>query len=142
MKIFIEANILVTVLNKEYPLYSNAARVLSLADSKQYTLVTTSICLAIAFYFAEKKHGTTQARKKIAELAAHFEIAYCGAEEVEKAIKDKRVHDFEDGVEYYAALHTGCTCIVTENKEDFYFSLMDVLDAEQLLRKYIIRNKY
>jgi predicted nucleic acid-binding protein len=133
---------LVTVLNKEYPLYSDAARILSLADDRKHTLVTTAICLAIAFYFAEKKHGTTQAKKKITMLAEHIEIAYCGADEVSRAAADKRVHDFEDGLEYYAAFHAGCHCIVTENRDDFYFSTLEVLDAGQFLKKYIARNKY
>lgn len=142
MKIFIDANILVTVLNKEYPLYSNAARVLSVAENNRYALVTTSICLAIAFYFAEKKHGTAQAKKKITMLAQHLEIAGCGAEEVARASADKRVHDFEDGLEYYAALHAGCNCIITENKDDFYFSGLEVIDAAQFLKKYVTHNKY
>ena len=55
MKVFLDANVLVSVLNKEYPLFPHSARILSLADQLRYQLYTTPICLAIAFYFAEKK---------------------------------------------------------------------------------------
>ena len=55
MKIFLDANILVAVLNKEYPVYTYAARVVSLTNNKKHSVFTTPICLAIAFYFAEKK---------------------------------------------------------------------------------------
>lgn len=54
-RVFIDANVLVAVMNKEYPLFSDAARVLSLADRHDYDLFTSPFCLAIGFYFAEKK---------------------------------------------------------------------------------------
>ncbi len=55
MKVFVDANVLVSVLNKEYPLFTQSARILSLAGSKNFEIYTSPICLAIAFYFAEKK---------------------------------------------------------------------------------------
>jgi len=55
MKIFLDANILVSVLNKEYPVFSYSSRVLSLADNTKFKVYTSPLCLAIAFYFAEKK---------------------------------------------------------------------------------------
>ena len=66
LKVFIDANILVSVLNKEFPLFTYSARILSLADNKKFTLFTSPVCLAIAFYFAEKKCGTQLAKQKIA----------------------------------------------------------------------------
>lgn len=55
MRIFPDANILVSVLNKEYPLFSYSSRILSLTDNKKFEVFTSPICLALAFYFAEKK---------------------------------------------------------------------------------------
>ncbi|HPM30759.1 MAG TPA: hypothetical protein PLJ60_10545 [Chryseolinea sp.] len=57
MNIFLDANILVSVLNKEYPLFTYSARILTLADNKKFTVFTSPICLAIAYYFAEKRAG-------------------------------------------------------------------------------------
>ncbi|HLF33367.1 MAG TPA: PIN domain-containing protein, partial [Cyclobacteriaceae bacterium] len=61
MKVFLDANILVSVLNKEYPVFSYSARLLQLALTKKFQLYTSPICLAIAFYFAEKKSGRKKA---------------------------------------------------------------------------------
>ena len=55
MRIFLDANILISVLNKEYPIYIYSSRILSLTDKRGFTVYTSPICLAIAFYFAEKK---------------------------------------------------------------------------------------
>jgi predicted nucleic acid-binding protein len=141
MKIFIDANILVSVLNKEYPTYPYAARLLSLNGYKKVNVVTSSICLAIAFYFAEKKHGYQLAKSKIHLLVQNIVIADCGSCEVKSAVADKKVNDFEDGLEYYAALHSKCGCIVSEDTDGFYFSEMEVMTAESFLQKYFSQKK-
>ncbi len=74
MKIFLDANILVSVLNKEYPVFTYSSRVLSLANVSKYKLYTSPLCLAIAYYFAEKKCGNTQARHKIDLLISKLQI--------------------------------------------------------------------
>lgn len=58
MKIFVDANILVAVFNKEYPAYDSCARVLSLAGKNNIELVCSTLSLGIAFFFAEKKMRT------------------------------------------------------------------------------------
>ena len=136
MRIFLDANILVTVLNQEYPCFPYAARVLSLADTRKYKLTTSAICIAIAFYFATKKHGEAVAKQKIALLLQHIDVAECGQKEALKAASDKRVHDLEDGLQYYTALHSKCMCIITNDLEDFYSSGLEVCTPEDFLKKY------
>jgi predicted nucleic acid-binding protein len=74
MKIFLDANILVSVLNKEYPVFSFSSRILSLAQNKKFEVFTSPLCLAIAFYFAEKKHKTVKAKEKIKLLCDYIQI--------------------------------------------------------------------
>lgn len=140
MKIFLDANIIITVVNKEYPLFSNAAKLMSLSENskKRFNLFTSPICLAIAFYFAEKKFGSVLAKKKLTLLSAHLNITNCGRKEAKKAAEDPRVLDYEDGLEYYSALHSKCSCIVTEDIGDFYFSEIEILNAEDFLIKYVL----
>lgn len=136
MKFFLDANILVAVLNKEYPLFPYAAKVLSLADQSNFQVYTSPICLAIAFYFAEKKSGKAVAKKKIKLLTDKINIATTDAEVVAHAISNPAVHDFEDGLEYYAAAQAKCKCIITEDGDDFFFSEIEVLGANDFLVKY------
>ncbi|MDP3469962.1 MAG: PIN domain-containing protein [Daejeonella sp.] len=137
MNIFLDANILVSVLNKEYPTFSNSARIFSLAGNKKFSLLTSPICLAIAYYFAEKKHKSSVAKSKIKILSEHISIASNSCEAVLKCIENSSIHDFEDGLEYYAALESNCDCIITENKSDFYFSEIEVLNSEEFCKKYL-----
>jgi predicted nucleic acid-binding protein len=137
MKIFLDANILVSVLNKEYPLFTYAARIVSLADNKKFTVYTSPICLAIAFYFAEKKSGTPMAKKKIEILSEKLLIAAVGKNEVLQAIQNKKVNDFEDGIEYYTAISNKCEVIITEDIDDFYFADIPVLKSRDFLQEYL-----
>lgn len=137
MRVFLDANILVSVLNKEYPVFTYSSRIMSLADNKQFNLFTSPVCLAIAFYFAEKKSGTILAKKKIELLASKLSITEIGKAEVMNALKNLKVNDFEDGLEYYAALNSKCTAIITEDANDYYFSEIDVLDSRSFLGKYL-----
>ena len=59
---------------------------------------------------------------------------------VREALGNSKVHDFEDGMQYYSAIGTGCKVLVTENKEDFYFSEMEVLGCEEFIMKYFSKD--
>jgi len=137
MRIFLDANILVSVLNKEYPLFTYAARIVSLADHKKFTVYTSPVCLAIAFYFAEKKSGTQMAKQKIKLLSEKISIAAVGKNEVLQALENKQVNDFEDGIEYYAAVTNKCEVIITEDGSDFYFSAINICGAKDFLTEYL-----
>jgi predicted nucleic acid-binding protein len=135
MKVFIDANVIIAVLNKEYPLFTWASRVLSLQGKNNITLFTSPLCLAIAFYFSTKKSGEKMARKKIELLCRNMQITTIDEKITTKAISNPQVHDFEDGLEYYSALQENCNFIVTENIEDFYFSEIEVLSCEAFLKR-------
>lgn len=137
MRLFLDANILVSVLNREYPLFPFTARILSLADTPPYKLYTSPVCLAIAFYFAEKKCGATMAKRKTTLLCEHLIIAECSAAGVKKALQNPSIQDLEDGLEYYAALENKCRYIITENREDFYFSEIEVLGSRDFCSRQL-----
>ena len=137
MRIFLDANILISVLNKEYPSFTYNSRVLSLVDNNKFKVYTSPLCLAIAFYFAEKKHGTAHARQKINLLIEKLGITSITEKTVFEVGKNKKIHDFEDGLQYYSACESGCKYIVTDDLNDFYFSELEVLTGRAFLEKYV-----
>jgi predicted nucleic acid-binding protein len=139
MRIFLDANILVSVVNKEYPLFTTTARILSLANSNRFQLYTSPVCLAITFYFAEKKFKSEKAKSKIQLLSEHINLTMVDESVVSKTLKNPAVNDFEDGLEYYSALESKCKCIITEDVDDFYFSKIEVLRSEEFFKKYLFK---
>jgi predicted nucleic acid-binding protein len=140
MRIFLDANILIAVINKEYPLFTWASRIISLSDHPQYEVFTSPLCLAVAFYFAQKKSKKT-AKDKIKLLAANLFIAGIDKTSVLKSIQNPAIYDVEDGMDYYTAIENKCKCIVTEDKNDFYFSEIEVLNSEEFFNKYMVRKE-
>ncbi|MBK7084622.1 MAG: PIN domain-containing protein [Flavobacteriales bacterium] len=138
-RIFLDANVLVTVLCNEYPRFSACARVLSLADDKRFEVYTSPLCLAIGAYFAEKKGGKQVAKKKAGLLAEKLKLTTIDASTAKRALANRRVEDLEDGMQYYSALDAKCMCIVTYDKKDFHFADTEVLDGEEFLLKYAVR---
>ncbi|WKZ67285.1 MAG: PIN domain-containing protein [Flavobacteriales bacterium] len=146
-RIFLDANVLVTVLCNEYPRFGACARVLSLADDKRFEVYTSPLCLAIGAYFAEKtsssriggKNGKKLARRKIALLAEKLRVTTMGAKAVERTMADPRITDIEDGFQYFSAVDAGCTSIITHDKRDWRFAAMEVLAPEDFLLKHAVR---
>ena len=138
-RIFLDANVLVSVLNKEYPLFHYSSVIVSLAEQIKYKVYTSPLCLAIAFYFAEKKTSTEVAKKKIELLCKHIKVAENSMHGVHHTLQNKSIHDFEDGLEFYAAKESNCNYIITENKEDFYFSNIQTMDCKQFVNRILLR---
>jgi predicted nucleic acid-binding protein len=137
MRVFLDATVLISVLNKEYPLFSFTSRIVSLADRPGYTLYTSPVCIAIAFYFAENKFKSVIAKKKVEILCSHIKIATTDKKTVEQTLQNPAINDFEDGLEYYSAIDNKCDCIITEDIDDFYFSKIEVVSSEYFFEKYL-----
>ena len=80
------------------------------------------------------------AKRKLELLISKIQIASVDGPMVAKAIKNKAISDFEDGLEYYAAQAVKCNCMVTEDVGDFYFSEMEVLRPQPFLEKYVMKS--
>jgi predicted nucleic acid-binding protein len=124
------------VVNKEYPLFTYSARILSLSGKPGIEIFTSGLCLAIAFYFAEKKNKQT-ALNKIQLLSKNLSITSIDEQVVHKAISNQKIHDFEDGLEYYSAIGSKCKFIITEDADDFYFSEIEVIGARSFCENYL-----
>lgn len=136
-RLFLDANVLVSVLLKEYPSYTWSARLLSMAERPSIELVTSPVVIAIAYYFSEKKHGTAQALQRIARLTEHLSICPVNEYHVNAALVHSKPVDLEDAIQYYAAIDYGCTLLVTENKADFWYSEIPVMTAQEALSHLI-----
>jgi len=139
MRVFLDANVLVTVLCNEYPRFTACSRVLSLCDDPRFEVYTSPISIAISAYFAEKKGGRKLAKKKMAVLTQRIRITTIDEAMTREAASNPKVDDVEDGLQYFSAVGSGAKCIVSYDRHDFHFSDIEVLDAEQFLLKYAVR---
>lgn len=136
MKVFLDTNVLVTVLLREAIGFDLCVDVLNLAARDNLPLFTTSVSLGAADYMTTKKWGAELSEKLIGLLIARMSVLRCDQREVTAALTDKSVHDFEDGLQYYAALHGKCKAIVTNDTGDYYFSQIPVYTPAAFLQRF------
>ncbi|EKB48909.1 PIN domain-containing protein [Cecembia lonarensis] len=136
MRLFLDANVLVAVLNHEYPVFSYAARVLSLVDKPNFQVYTSPICLAIAYYFSEKKSGSKIAQQKLQILSEKIKSTSVDQSTVNQASMFPYPIDFEDALEYYSTLDKGCDVLITEDINDFHFSEIPVMNCQDFIRQF------
>jgi predicted nucleic acid-binding protein len=133
MRIFLDANVLVAVLNREYPHYDACARCLCLADRDGFLLQVSSLSLGIVFYFSEKKSGRKEARRKMELLLEKLRVTPCGEEEAKAAGLEKRADDFEDALQFHSAKAGFSQVILSNNPSDYHFSSIPVKTPEDFL---------
>jgi predicted nucleic acid-binding protein len=136
MRVFIDASVIISVFNREYPLFIYSARILSLGNSDRFELFSSPLCLAIAFYFSSKKSGEKIAKNKIQSLLENISLTTIDDSVTRQTAENPRINDFEDGLEYYSAIKASCDVIVTEDKDDFYFSEIEVLSCSEFLTRH------
>jgi hypothetical protein len=93
-------------------------------------------------YFTEKKNGKQLAKKKISGfLVEKLRITTINEELTQKAVTNPALTIWRTGLQYYSALDSDCTCIVSYDRNDFHFSELEVLDAEAFLLKHVVAAK-
>jgi len=140
-KVFLDANILVTVLCNEYPRFGPCARVLSLCDDPRFEVYTSPLCMAIGAYYAAKKNGKKQALQKVRLLGEKLRMTNMGESAMQRTLADKRILDIEDGLQYHSAIDAKCGFILTYDRRDFHFAEIPVMDAEDFLLKHVVTKR-
>ena len=92
--------------------------------------------LAIAFYFSSRKSDQKMAKNKMKSLLENIRLTTIDDSVARQTADDPRINDFEDGLEYYSAIKESCKAIITEDKDDFYFSEIEVLNSSEFLIRH------
>ncbi|WP_259066337.1 type II toxin-antitoxin system VapC family toxin [Mucilaginibacter sp. X4EP1] len=131
--IFIDSDVLLDILLDRRPFYDWAMGVFLLVDEKKFLGYTSVHSLLNIHYLAKKRTGEKSARSSIKLLTSKLKIITEDISIVDKAIESD-FSDFEDAVQYYAAMSVNADFIVTRNIKDYKQSTIPVLTAEQFLR--------
>jgi predicted nucleic acid-binding protein len=132
MKLFIDTNVLIDLIDKREPFYNDIAIISSLAENQQFKLVASSISFINTFYVISKKIDA----KLVIDALKKYRLI-CDVSNVDEIIIDKSLisnfNDFEDAVQYYSAIHHQCDIFITRNKKDFKNAEIPVMTPEEFL---------
>jgi predicted nucleic acid-binding protein len=132
MKVMIDLNVLLDVIQRREPHFGASAEVLARAVRKEMTAYLPSHCLTTLHYIIQKHADTTAADHAIDWALGKLHIQ----PENTKAFLRARalpMTDFEDAVVAAIAEASGCSTIITRNVADFRKSPVPALTPEEFL---------
>ncbi len=118
IKIFLDTNIIIDVMEKREPYFLQSANLLELGYKGYVSLYATSLTFINALYISRKSIGKEAAIEKVKLLRNFIEISPMSAQEFDIALR-MDTKDIEDNLQYSSALSAECNIIVTRNKKDF-----------------------
>ena len=131
-KLFIDTNVMLDLLGERIPFYDSIARIATLADSGKVTMVASALSYATVSYFLIKFENTEKAKDKLRKFKIISEI--CDHDEliIEKGL-NSNFSDFEDSLQYFSALKSDCSILITRNGKDFRESQIPIMTADEYL---------
>ena len=133
-KIFLDSDILLDLTLKRPDFMLPVLNIVSLIQTGQLKAVTSSVVFVNVNYFLER-YDKANKFKLLKELRSIISIINVNEEIIDLALNSS-FSDFEDAVQYYAAINTKCDVIITRNIKDYQQATIPVLTAEQFLRKF------
>jgi predicted nucleic acid-binding protein len=137
LNLFLDTNIVLDFLGEREPYYKPSAQILTLADKKKIRVFTSATSISTTYYLLSKFENAKNALVKIRKFKVLCHVSKMDDDVVEKAINSD-FKDFEDALQYFSAIASGCDFIITRNEKDFKNALIPVMNAESFLKAYKI----
>ena len=134
-RLFIDTNIILDLLGERDLFYEAAAKLATLADKGKVTFVVSPISFATVNYFLSKFETSQIAREKLRKFKIITEICQLDEHIIDKGLNSS-FKDFEDSLQYFSAVDSGCEIIITRNGKDFKNSLLPVMTANEFLKSF------
>jgi predicted nucleic acid-binding protein len=124
--------VILDLIANRNPFYDSIAKLVTLADDKKLVIVSSPLSFTTVEYILSKYESSEMVLGKLRKFKIICEICDVNEAIVEKAL-NSNFNDFEDAIQYYSALNSNCTLIITRNAKDFKKSSIPIMSAEEFL---------
>jgi predicted nucleic acid-binding protein len=131
-RIFLDTNVILDLLGERVPFFDSIAKVATLADQKKLTLVVSPLSFTTTDYVLNKYESSESVLNKLRKFKIICEVCEVNEETIDKALNSS-FKDFEDALQYFTALQSNCSVIITRNGKDFKHSTIPIMTAEEYL---------
>mgnify|MGYP000025761364 CR=1 FL=1 len=132
VRVFLDTDVILDLLAERLPFYDSIAKLATLADHKRLTLVASPISFTTVDFVLNKFESSEAVLTKLRKFKILCEVCIVNEETIEKSLNSD-FSDFEDAVQYFSALQSGCTVIITRNGKDFRKSTIPIMNADEYL---------
>jgi predicted nucleic acid-binding protein len=132
LRVLIDLNLILDVLQKREPFYAASARVLACAEMGVVEGIVAAHTLTTLFYLVARDQSAARARIALTELLQFLAVASVGHATIEQAL-NLPYSDFEDAVQMMAAVQADAQYLVTRNVRDYKAGPLPALQPVELL---------
>jgi predicted nucleic acid-binding protein len=114
MKVFVDTNVLLDVLARREPFYSDAARIWSLAERGRIEALVSVISFNNVYYVVRRASNRKSAERSLRLMRGIFTPVPLSVQILNQAI-DAGYADFEDAIQFHSAIHAAADCLITRD---------------------------
>lgn len=133
-KLFIDSDIILDLVQeREY--YRDALALFILVEENNVAGFVSPLIFANLFYILRKQQSATFAYSTLTRLKALLNIVAIDEKTIGRALTSG-FRDFEDAIQYFAAIEAKLDFLITRNKADYRLSGITVCTAGEFLAMY------
>jgi predicted nucleic acid-binding protein len=131
-KILIDSDVCLDAITGRAPFEIESSMILQYCEDNAIFGMVSAESFSNMFYVLRKLSSSDKAIRQLTNLRRIVEIG-----EITMTVIDQALHsdwsDFEDAIQYFCALESGCDAIVTRNRYDFRFSEIPVYNPDEFI---------
>lgn len=136
--VFVDTNVLLDVLAKRQSHVRESAQIWAFCETGELHGNISVISFNNIFYVVRKSNGKEDALSALKLLRSVFHSVALDEQGIQQAI-DADFTDFEDAIQYQAAIRCGAEFLITRNAHHFPKSGLPVVSPEEFLVLYSTR---
>ena len=134
-RLFVDSDVILDLVLQREDHFEFAQNLFDQYQLGKCALYTSSIVLANMHFIIRKLHDVKLANSSVLFVNKHFKIIDANNDDIENSIQSK-FSDFEDGVQYFAALRSKkIDVVVTRNVKDYKHALLPVFTPKQWCKR-------
>lgn len=135
MRLFLDTNILLDIIEEREPFVDDSTAVLVLAEHMGASLFIAWHGLATAYYIIRRRRSEAEAIQEIDRILAWAQVAPVTPSSAARA-RGLNTPDFEDAMQCVSAENSLADLIVTRNIKDFGLSPVPAISPKDFLSQY------
>lgn len=137
MKLFIDTNVVLDLLQYREPWVHDTLVLFQLAKEKRVELIVTDLTFVNVVYIAGKNVDKKKLNETLIGLKKYLTIVPIGDACIEQALSGDYA-DFEDAVQCFAAKREKVDYILSRDEKGFYMSEISVMNVTEFLNSYFL----
>jgi len=136
-RVLIDTDVILDFFFDRKPFSDNAAKVLSLCESREIKGFITSVIISNVYYLLRQTSTHEKVIEKLIQLVTITEVLTTDKDVIIKAL-NSNFKDFEDAFQNYSAeLNGQIDLIITRNIKDFKYSSLGVMTPENYIKAMV-----